>query len=128
MNTWEYPEIKEGKLTKWNWMVQSVRNLKLGKLVDIGAFTYINAKCGIEIQDGVQIGSHCAIYSSSSIDHKQGKVTIKQQARIGSHSTIMPGVTIGKEAIVGAHSFVNKDVPDFAMVFGVPAKRWCCHE
>ena len=48
-----------------------------------------------------------------------GKVTIKKNARIGSHSLIMPGVTIGENATVGAFSFVNKDVPDNATIFSM---------
>jgi acetyltransferase-like isoleucine patch superfamily enzyme len=60
---WKPPVIKEGKLTKWNWMVQGVKGLKLGKNTDIGAFTYINASHGVEIGNNVQIASHCSIYS-----------------------------------------------------------------
>ena len=103
-------------------MCQYHDNLKLGKKTDIGAFTYINARYGVEIQEDVQIGSHCSIYSWSTIDDKTGKVTIKKNARIGSHSVIMPGVTIGENAVVGAFSFVKEDVPDNTTVFGVPAK------
>jgi len=103
-------------------MCQYHENLKLGENTDIGAFTYINAKYGVEIQENVQIGSHCSIYSWSTIDNKRGKVTIKKNAKIGSHSLIMPGITIGENAIVGAHSFVNRNVPDNSVVFGVPAK------
>jgi len=47
---WEYPEIEEGKLTKYNWMVQNKQGLKLGYKTDIGAFTYINAKKGVDIE------------------------------------------------------------------------------
>ena len=119
---WAYPEFDETGLTKWNWMCQYHENLKLGKNTDIGAFTYINAKYGVEIQDEVQVGSHCSIYSWSTIDNKRGLVVIKKGARIGSHSLIMPGVTIGESAVIGAFSFVTKDVPDGAMAFGVPAK------
>lgn len=119
---WKMPEIEEGKLTKWNWMVQGVKGLKLGKKTDIGAFTYINATNGVEIGDNVQIGSHCSIYSLSTIDNKNGPVTIKENACIGSHSVVMPGVTIGKNSIIGALSFVNKDIPDNVVAFGVPAK------
>ncbi len=68
---WEYPEIEDGKLTKYNWVVQHRDNLKLGYKTDIGAFTYINAKNGVVIKDLVQIGSHCAIYSVSTIDDKE---------------------------------------------------------
>jgi len=60
---WKKPIIKEGKLTKYNWLVQYKKNLKLGYKIDIGAFTYINAKNGVTIEDYVQIGSHCTIYS-----------------------------------------------------------------
>jgi len=103
-------------------MCQHHENLILGDGTDIGAFTYINAKYGVEIHDSVQIGSHCSIYSLSTIDDRKGKVTIKENARIGSHSIIMPGVTIGKNVVVGAISFVTKDVPDNAVVAGVPAR------
>ena len=46
----------------------------------------------------------------------------QSNCRIGSHSTILPGVTIGKNSIVGAHSLVTKDIPDNVVAFGVPAK------
>lgn len=119
---WKQPKFNKNGLTKWNWMCQHPQNLKLGRCVDIGAFTYINAQVGVEIEADVQIGSHCSIYSISTIDEKSGKVTIKKSARIGSHSTIMPGVTIGENSVVGAHSFVNCDVPDNVLCYGVPAK------
>src|SRR5512140_2758403 len=90
---WEFPEIVDGNLTKYNWLVQNKENLVLGYKTDIGAFTYINAKYGVVIEDNVQIGSHCSIYSVSTIDTKQGEVRLKQNCRIGSHCTIMPGVT-----------------------------------
>jgi len=119
---WKKPTFNSKNMTKWNWMCQNHEGLELGEYVDIGAFTYINAKFGVEIEKNVQIGSHCSIYSYSTIDGKKGRILIKENARIGTHSTIMPGITIGKNAIVGAHSFVNKDVPDNSFACGVPAK------
>ena len=119
---WVMPVIKERRLTKYYWLVQHKKNLKLGRKTDIGTFTYLNAAYGIEIQDDVQIGSHCSLYTVSTIDDKRGKITIKKNARIGSHSVIMPGVTIGKNSVIGAFSFVNKDIPDNVVAFGVPAK------
>lgn len=118
---WEKPEIEHGELTKWNWMVQHPENLDLGKYSDIGSFTYINAKFGVKIGKYVQIGSHCSIYSLSTIDKKQGEVIIKKNARIGTHSSVMPDVTIGKNSLIGAHSFVNKDIPKNTVAYGVPA-------
>jgi acetyltransferase-like isoleucine patch superfamily enzyme len=113
---WKYPEIEEGKLTKYNWIVQHKDKLKLGYKTDIGAFTYINAQYGVIIEDYVQIGSHCSIYSVSTIDNKEGEVILKKGCRIGSHSVIMPNVTIGE------FGFVNADVPDNVVAVGVPAK------
>jgi len=119
---WQAPKIIEGELTKWNWLVNHIKNLRLGKNTDIGAFSYINAEHGIVIEDEVQIGSHCSIYSVSTIDNKKGKVVLKKNCRIGSHSVVMPGVTIGENAVIGAFSFVNKDIPANAVAVGVPIK------
>ena len=82
---WKYPDIEEGKPTEYNWVVQHKDKLKLGYKTDIGAFTYINAKNGVVIEDYVQIGSHCSIYSVSTIDNKDGEVILKKNCRIGSH-------------------------------------------
>ncbi len=119
---WQMPEIEDGKPTKYNWVVQNKNGLKLGKYTDIGAYTYINAKYDVVIEESVQIGSHCSVYSVSTIDKKQGKIVLKKNCRIGSHSIIMPGVAIGKNSIIGAFSFVNKDIPDNVLAFGIPAK------
>ncbi len=119
---WEEPKIKENKLNKYNWVVRHKKNFKLGKNTDIGAFTYINAKNKVIIENDVQVGSHCSIYSISTIDEKEGEVILKENCRIGSHSVIMPGVTIGKNSIIGAFSFINKDIPENVIAFGVPAR------
>lgn len=114
--------IIEGKLTKYNWLVQNLEGLVLGSKTDIGAFTYINALNGVIIEENVQIGSHCSIYSVSTIDNNSGKVTLKNNCKIGSHSTILPGISIGKNSVIGAHSLVNRNIPDNVIAFGVPAK------
>jgi acetyltransferase-like isoleucine patch superfamily enzyme len=119
---WKYPKIEDGKPTKYNWVIQNIDGFDLGFETDIGAFSYINALHGVEIKDNAQIGSHCSIYSVSTIDNSHGKVVLKENCRIGSHSTILPGVSIGKNSIIGAHSLVNKDIPDNVVAFGVPAK------
>jgi len=119
---WEFPTFDERGLTRWNWMCQYPENLKLGKFVDIGAFSYINAKYGVAIEDCVQIGSHVSIYSVSTIDDKSGQVIIKKSAKIGTHSMIMPGVTVGENSIIGAFSFVNKTIPSNVLAYGIPVK------
>ncbi len=119
---WQPPEFDSSGMTRWNWMCQHPENLKIEKNTDIGAFTYINAKYSVEIQKDVQVGSHCSIYSWSTIDNKKGKITLKKNAKIGTHSVIMPGITIGENAVIGAFSFVTEDIPDNVLAMGVPAK------
>jgi len=121
-NSWKMPLIEDGKPTKYNWVVQNIEKFELGYKTDIGAFTYINAANGVILEDDVQIGSHCSLYSISTIDNKKGKVHIKRNAKIGTHSTVMPNVTIGENSIVGAYSFVTEDIPANVIAFGVPAK------
>ncbi len=121
-DNWKLPEIIDGTLTKYNWIVQNKDGLKLGYKTDIGAFTYINAKYGVVIEDNVQIGSHCSLYSVSTIDDKTGKIRLKENCKVGSHTTVLPNVTIGKNSIIGANSLVCHDIPDNVLAYGVPAK------
>lgn len=122
---WKKPQIKEGELTKWNWLVQGVKNLKLGKETDIGAFTYINATAGVEIQDNVQVGGGVKIYSISTIDGKQGKIVLKKNCKIGANSVILPNTTIGENSVVGACSVVKYGtiIPPNEIWAGAPAKK-----
>jgi len=119
---WKPPVFDKKGMTKWNWMCTYKKGLKLEKFTDVGAFTYINARYGVEIHENAQIGAHCALYSHSTIDNKKGKITIKKNARLGAHSIVMPGVTIGENAVVGAFSFVNKNIPANSLAFGIPVK------
>lgn len=122
MTDWRSPTVADNIDTQWGWRVRHVKNFDIGKYVDIGYGTYIQAEYGVEIEDNVQIGSHVAIYSISTIDNKAGPVKICRNAKIGSHAVIMPGVTIGKNAKVGAFAFVIHNVEENTTVVGQPAK------
>ena len=61
-------------------------------------------------------------HKRKNIEVKPKGATILDGARIGCGCAIMPGITIGREALVGAGSLVTKDVPDYAIVYGSPAK------
>jgi acetyltransferase-like isoleucine patch superfamily enzyme len=124
MSHWMMPNIDRNAMTwtsPYGWKIIRPSNLFLGEHTDIGSFTVLLCQQGMRIEDDVQIGPHCTVMSISTIDGKQGQVTIKKNARVGANSVIMPGVTIGENAIVGACSFVNKDVPDNEVWFGTPA-------
>lgn len=114
---WKMPFIEDGKPTVYGWVVRHPENFKLAPNTDIGFGTYIQAKNSVIIEEGVQIGSHCSIYSVSTIDDKAGAVVLKKNCRIGSHSVIMPGVTVGENAVVGAFTYLTHDVPPNKIIF-----------
>jgi acetyltransferase-like isoleucine patch superfamily enzyme len=82
---------------------------------------------GITIEDDVQIAANVQLISNNHDPYDRmviicKPVLIKKKAWIGAGATILPGVTVGENAIVGAGSVVTKDVPDNAVVAGNPAK------
>lgn len=99
-----------------------------GKGVFINHSAILSASGGIVFEDGVMVAPGVRI---ATINHDMnerhtrytyGRVLIKKNAWIGMNVTICPGVTIGAYAVVGAGAVVTKDVPDYAVVSGVPAK------
>ena len=85
---------------------------------------------GVELEDYVFCGPSCvftndltprAKYPKNSIERK--KTLIKEQASVGANATIVCGITIGKCAMIAAGAVVTKDVPDYALMVGAPAKQ-----
>jgi len=101
---WERPKIDEEGWTKYGWRCQHPEGLSMGEKVDIGCFTYMNAKHGIIIEDDVQIGSHCSIYSDNTENNTHGPVVIGKGALIGSHCLILPNSRILPGAKIRAYS------------------------
>ena len=99
-----------------------------GKNVFINHSAILSASGGIEFEDGVSVAPGVRIatinhdFNNRHTIYTYGKVTIKKNAWIGMNVTICPGVTIGKNSVVAAGAVVTKDVPDNAVVGGVPAK------
>lgn len=122
---WQEPEIEEGKLTKWLWLVKGRQGLRLGKNTDIGAFCYIQAKEGVVIEDNVQIGAGSKIYSINTIDNKKGRVVLKKNCKIGANSVILPQTEVGENSVVGALSLVKTGqiIPSNEIWAGQPAKK-----
>lgn len=124
---WEFPVIPIETSTAYGWRVfgydeKDPKKLKIGFGSDISVYTAIFAHNGVIIQPYVQIGPHCSILSRSTIDNKEGQVTIGKNARIGAYSTVMPGITIGENSIIGAYSFVNKNIPPDTIAYGKPCR------
>lgn len=109
--------------------------INYGKHTKIGKNVFINFDCtfldlgGITIEDNVLIAPKVSLLSeghplSPETRHSlvPGHIHIKKNAWIGANASILPGVTIGENAIVAAGAIVSKDVPDNAIVGGIPAK------
>ena len=91
----------------YGWRCQHPDKLILGNNVDIGCFTYMNAKYGIEIGDNVQIGAHCAIYSENTENETTGKVVIGDNSLIGSYTLILPNTVIPPNSKIRARSIIK---------------------
>jgi len=100
--------------------------VKIGKNVVIAAYVVIDPFFPelITIEDNVIIGVGAIILAHEYSQEKlrKGRVHIKKRALIGAGSLVRCGVTIGKHAVIGAKSFVNKDIPDNTVAGGVPVK------
>jgi acetyltransferase-like isoleucine patch superfamily enzyme len=118
---------------------------KIGTYVEIQKGASIGAKCkisshsficeGVDIEDGVFIG-HGVMFINDTYPKAVGeddelqteadwqliRTQVKTRASIGSNATILCGITIGENALIGAGAVVTRNVPDYAIVAGVPAQ------
>lgn len=95
----------------------------------IGDHCFLDGRAPLTIGDHVGIASDVMIYNdehninSQSYDNSFGPVTIKDYVFIGPRAIILPGVTIGKGAVVAAGAVVTKNIPEFEVWAGIPAKK-----
>ena len=102
-------------------------NIKIGNNVYINSNSLLMARGGITIEDDVMLAANVQLLSNNHDEYDRQVLTckpihIKRGAWIGAGASILPGVTIGKYAIVGAGAIVTKDVGDYEVAVGVPAK------
>jgi acetyltransferase-like isoleucine patch superfamily enzyme len=104
-----------------------------GRNIEVGDFVFFNRGVFVDSKGGVTIGSHVALtedvriftHSHSEASHivrEYKPVVIRDYAKIYSGAVILPGVTVGEQAIVASHSMVVRDVPANALVAGIPAQ------
>ena len=101
--------------------------MKLGNNVFINSNCLAMARGGITIEDDVMLAGNVQLLSNNHDEYERqvllcDEIVIKKGAWIGAGASILPGVTVGKYAIVGAGAIVTKDVPDYSVVVGIPAK------
>ncbi len=114
-------------------IVEYPRGLRLGRDVGINAGCWINARGGVSIGDNTILGPYCVIHSANhrieqlnipvqyqGYEHKA--VDIGSNVWIAARVTVLPGVSIGDNVVIGAGSVITKDVPINAVVAGNPAR------
>jgi acetyltransferase-like isoleucine patch superfamily enzyme len=113
--------------------VEIQRGAVVGRQCKVSSHTFICE--GVTLEDGVFVG-HGVMFTNdlhpravnmdgslqTDADWAMVPTLVKQRASIGSNATIVAGITIGEGALVGAGAVVTKDVPDYAIVAGVPAR------
>ena len=122
-----------GDNTKIACFVEIQRGVRIGKNCKVEAFVFIPT--GVTIEDNVFIGPHVCFTNDkeprattpsgklkTKKDWSVSTTIVKKGASIGANATILPGVTIGENAVVGAGAVVTKDVPPNKIVAGNPAK------
>lgn len=122
--------VKVGKgstIHMWTKFFQP-KNVKIGEDTIVGGRVFLDGRAELLIGDHVDIASEVMIYNSEhdiekeDFSAREESVEIGDYVFIGPRAIILPGVKIGKGAVVGAGAVVTKDVDEFTIVGGVPAK------
>ena len=122
-----YNQIGENSIVNNGLTVVLPKNVTIGSGVTVMNGALMMAAGGITIEDKVLIAANVKLITNNHDPYERDILTcrpilIKEGAWVGAGATILPGVTVGKYAIVGSDSVVTKDIPDYAVAVGSPAK------
>ena len=96
-------------------------DLQHAHMIYIGEYAHITSGCRLLCHQR-DISDYCVGDNAASLRYRTGEIHIGKGVMIGMETTIMPGVTIGEGAIIGAGSLVSRDIPAWTIATGVPAK------
>jgi len=133
VDRWEKAKfVKTGKNSSIYDSSYIYGDVVIGKNTWVGPFTLLDGSGGkLSIGDYCSISSGVQIYTHDSVkwaitggkaSYEKDSVKIGNCCYVGPHSIILKGTKIGKHSIIGAHAFVNSDIPSNSIVFGIPAK------
>jgi len=115
--------------TLYRWRdLRQPSGIEIGAGTIVGFWSTLDGRRGIRIGKNVNLSSEVALWTLQHDPNdlefgvRGGPIVVEDFAWISFRATILPGVRIGRGAVVAANSLVTKDVPDFAIVGGVPAK------
>lgn len=133
---WHFCHIQRGAIIGKNCSLG--QNVNIGNNVKIGDGVRIQNNVsvyeGVEIEDNVFCGPSCVFTNVITprahfpVHGMYEKTLIREGASLGANSTVVCGHRVGRSALVAAGAVVTKDVPDYALMVGVPARRigWVC--
>ncbi|MBU1632510.1 MAG: acyltransferase [Nanoarchaeota archaeon] len=134
---WNQAQVREDSIIGDNSIIS--KNVYIDSKVKVGKNCKIQNNSsiyhGVTIEDCVFIGPHCILTNDklpraitingnlkNDRDWKEGKILVKTGSSLGAGVIVLPDLTIGKFAMIGVGSVVTKDVPDFGLVYGNPAR------
>ncbi len=157
MNYWAHPTAivdagaEIGAATKiWHWVHVCGKNVQIGANCSFGQNVYIGND--VSVGDGVKVQNNVSLYDGVTLEdhvfcgpsmvftnvinprsaivrkHEIRRTLVKQGATLGANCTILCGHTVGRFAFVGAGAVITTDIPDYALMVGVPARQlgWMC--
>lgn len=124
---WSGMTIPSSSAIHWRAEFYAPERISVGSHVTIGDTAFLDGRSGLTIGNSVNFGSHVSVYTrehdvdSPTFAETGSPVVIEDHAWVASHAIVLPGVTVGRGAVVAAGAVVTRDVEPYTMVGGNPA-------